>query len=236
MACRRLGVSSIEAAWALGAQSTVRKSVLGLNRFWLVPFGLCLAGNAIPLSPIMASQDISLRETKNLKLAIYPKGATDQAATISVYRIYKERRTAGFFKVRLLPLVVVQGVRLDIPNSDARTNWSSAFLTRLVPLKNPGNAIEWRGLSVYLQSESTPRLQAQRLFFPDGLQSRICDMKDVTLQTDEGPKKLREAQLQLQEHAGRISWGTSDSPMEWDLFTLKQTETQPNPPTQKGTQ
>jgi len=160
-----------------------------------------------------------MSEARNVKVAVYAKGSLQPAATVQADRIFSDRRRMGFLKVRLLPLLVAQGVRLGIAPSAANTNWPASFRVKLAPFARAGSQVEWHDVSVCLLPGSEPRLQARQLLLPPSVETGFCILEGVTLHSDGRLICLARAKLLLQGHPGRVVWEEQGAAVQWDLFT-----------------
>jgi hypothetical protein len=168
------------------------------------------AGAAVP-------QDF---EARNVQI---PLGADESASPVAVLRIdrvFTDHHRLGFFRVRLLPVLVAQGVRLDFGRSSPGTNWAAGIRTTPARLAHNGS-MEWREVSVWLPGDALARLQAERLSLSDGTNADFCLLEGVTLQSEAGPVKMPRAKLRLTGQPGQVVWETGGGNFQWDLFTGK---------------
>jgi hypothetical protein len=142
-------------------------------------------------------------------------------ATLKVGRVFPDNRRVGFFRVRLLPLLVVQDVRLELSPAAAGENWLASLQMDFKPLlgrRTSGS--EWRNLSVWVSGDSGPRLQAQRVCPPTSAETESLTLEGVTLQTTTGPVKRPWARLELiKKVPGRVVWEADGATFQWQLFT-----------------
>ena len=104
-----------------------------------------------------------VQEARNLTTDTYAADGLSKIATLKVGRVFTENRRVGFFRVKLLPVLVVQDVRLELSAVAAGENWPASFQADLTPLfRRRSSGIEWRDLSIWLPGDTAPRLQAQR--------------------------------------------------------------------------
>ena len=72
--------------------------------------GLCLA--LVALLPFSGrAERLRSVEARNVTLAIYSDDSSALVAVLKVGRVFNENRRLGFFRVKLLPVLVAQGVR-----------------------------------------------------------------------------------------------------------------------------
>jgi hypothetical protein len=159
-------------------------------------------------------------EARNVAVPIYPPGALTPCAVVKVGHVFTEKRRMGFFRVKLLPVLVAQDVRLELGQSSPDTNWLAGFRVDLGPVAR-GGSVEWRDLSLWLPRETLPRLQVQRLVLPADPRSQEFALEGVTLQTETGPLKVPRARLWVGEQPGQVIWEENGMVLRWDLFAGK---------------
>ncbi len=177
---------------------------------------------AVTLGLVVASSEVSAAsgflEARNVETRIYSDGFSQTAAIVKADRVFTDNRRLGFFRVKLLPLLVVQGVRLEITQSTPNTNWSAGFRARVAPFAR-NRAIEWRDVSVSLTQDVAPRLQAAHLLLATGPAAEFYVLEDLTLQTTAGPLKVPRARLMLKGLPGTVMWESEEGTVQWNLFT-----------------
>src|SRR5580658_1408726 len=67
------------------------------------------------------------------EFAIYAHDSIQQIADCKVDRVFTDHRRFGFFHVQLLPLLVVQGVRLELADQTADGGWADSFKSDWLP-------------------------------------------------------------------------------------------------------
>jgi len=158
-------------------------------------------------------------EARNVTLGIYSDDSSTLVAVLKVGRVFNENRRLGFFRVKLLPVLIAQGVLLEFTQSTPNTNWPAGFRANPGQMAQPGTSVEWRDVSVRLPQDSLPRLQAEKLHLPTRTEADSCLLENVTLQTDAGVLNVPRAMLLLKELAGRVVWESQGAIQQWDLFT-----------------
>ena len=153
----------------------------------------------------------------------YAQDGISPMATLKVGRVFTEYyRRLGFFRVRQLPLVVVQNLQLELSPAAAGGNWPASLQMDSKPLfgrLNRGSRIEWRDLTVRLSGDSAPRLQVRRVCPPTSAEAESLMLEDVTLQTTQGPVKRPWARLDLKQVPGQVVWEAEGATFQWQLFT-----------------
>jgi hypothetical protein len=161
---------------------------------------------------------IHASEARNVTTAIYSADGSTTVAVIKAERVFTEKRRIGFFRVRLLPLLVVQGVRLELAQANPDTNWLAGFRVELSPLARTSGSVEWREVSLWLPGETTPRLQAKKVIPATNGDTEYCALEGVTVQTEAGPVQVPRARLLLSGQPGRVVRDGEGPPAQWDLF------------------
>ena len=171
------------------------------------------------LPPGIRAEKLRSVEARNVTLGVYSDDFSTLVATLKVGRVFNENRRLGFFRVKLLPVLVAQGVRLEFTESAANTNWPAGFRANPVPLAQRGTSLQWRDVSVRFPQEPQPRLHAGQLRPPTRTDPESCLLEDVTLQTDSGALNVPRARLLLKGPTGRVVWESQGAIQQWDLFT-----------------
>ena len=163
-------------------------------------------------APVKASQ---------VTIPIYAEGESNAVAVLRADRVAREHRRLGFFQVKLLPLVVVDGARLELGVASLESNVLARVQAGLEPLagKVP---FEFHGFQMFFPGETTPRLSA-RLVRP-GPAAWI--LEDVNFRSEHGPVTVRQASLLLEGEPGRLIWssrgGTASGQVATSPFTTNQ--------------
>lgn len=87
----------------------------------------------------------SLKEIKNLSV---PVGTPSRQPTMifSCERILVERKKVGFFRIGILPQVILQNVKVELWNSPTPSNWTEEFAGFLISKKIPD--LEFRSFRI----------------------------------------------------------------------------------------
>jgi hypothetical protein len=159
-------------------------------------------------------------EARDVQAPVYSDDYQSVVGVLKIERIFTEQRRLGFFRVKLLPVQVAQGVCLELNQLACDTNWLNGLRFKPTPAARGARA-EWRDVSVRMPGEPVPRLQAKRLYPNTDANPDFCLLEDLTLQTDAGPTQVAQARLLLTGEPGRVVWETKGRTMQWDLFTNK---------------
>jgi len=159
-------------------------------------------------------------EAENVETTIYGNDFFQPAAILKIDKVFTDQQRIGFFRVKLLPVMVAQGVRLELGPSVTDTNGLATFHFKPATARK-SSRMEWRDISVSLPKETEPRLRAKRLYCVGSGQSEFLQLEGVTLQTDAGPLKVPRAKLLLNGKPGCVLWESSGATSQWDLFARK---------------
>jgi hypothetical protein len=160
-----------------------------------------------------------LVEGRNVKLAVYPNGSMTPAITIQADRVFIDHHRMGFFKVRVMPMVVAEGLRVGIAPWATNLDWPASIRSRLLHFKGPAGPLDGHNLKVCLLPETAPRLEALRFVVPPSGKGAFCALEDVTLRSGADLIRLPRARLPLEGHTGRIAWEEHGAVVQWDLVT-----------------
>jgi hypothetical protein len=158
--------------------------------------------------------------SKSAELRIYARGSVHEVAVFKTDRIFIDHRKVGFFHVQLLPVLVVQGVRLELVGENPDDNWTEMFKESWLPDLKRGS-VEWRDVTVSSQKEAAPRLRADRAHPAAGKAALICALENVTLTAGGAIWQIPRAELRNEDDRPRVVWGSGDGERHWDLFSGK---------------
>jgi hypothetical protein len=170
---------------------------------------------------------VRLSEARNVEVPVY----SDDLAPVAVVhadRVFSEDKKMGFFRVRLWPMLVADGIRVEFTSQTPHTNWPATFRVNLAPLIRESK-MEWRNVSVWLPKESSPRIQAKVLTPPASPDAAFCELQAVTVRTGAKVLSVARAKLVLNGPPGRIIWQTPRSTVQCDFFSGKIFSTQNKP-------
>ncbi|MFZ0828554.1 MAG: hypothetical protein WAO02_14135 [Verrucomicrobiia bacterium] len=189
---------------------------LKLLRRWL---GL-LCALLVPFSPAgsRAADFSGSFATSNLEISVYSPNALAPDAIWKINTVTPGHRRMGFFGVKLLPVMVVDGIQLEFTTASPQTNWLEGFRCEWAPAASRG-IFEWQDFSIFFPQEKTPRLQARRVHPVANAGSLICRLEGITLQTGSRPIHLPRAEVRAEGPAGAIVWREAAATIQWDLFS-----------------
>jgi hypothetical protein len=155
---------------------------------------------------------------QNLEFRTYAPDSIREIADCKIEKIYLDHRRLGFFRVKLLPVLVVQGVRLELGGSNPTNDWPQGFQSDWLPdIKR--SAVEWRDVVITVQKDNAPSLHADRAQPEPGGGATVCSFNSVTLEA--GGAKWQVPQAVLQNENGRpfLVWQDGGGTRRMDLFS-----------------
>jgi hypothetical protein len=183
------------------------------NRFGIYAIGV---GFVLLLRPEASAAELVGLTAQEVQITVF--GSKDSSPTAKVYadRFFTDYEHHGFFRIGLLPVAVVENVKIQIYSVEGLTN--ALFELGQWHQSSPGaRRLELRNLEVVIIGETRPRLLASRARIGnDGM----LDLFDVSLTGPEGQAvAIPKAALQIAGRStGRLSWD-SDGHKE-ELFPL----------------
>jgi hypothetical protein len=181
---------------------------------------LVFAANASPAIP-------GLVAAGKVQMVIPSTDFLKPAAKLTVEKVFQDDRRVGFFRVKLLTVLVAQGVRFELYQSALNTNWQAGFHFK-PGLVSKGSNTEWRDVSVSVAPETTPRLHIQRLEPPAAAHPQACLLEGVTMQTAAGEIKAARAKWVLSGGLGWVAFESGGKSARWDLFAGNIVSDQPD--------
>ena len=184
---------------------------------WLIPtILLALAGRA-------SGGDVSLDfGWQNLEFRTYASNSIQEIAECKVEKIFLDHRRLGFFRVNLLPVLVVQGVRLEFAGINPTNEWAETFQSDWLP-RVKHSAVEWRDVDISSQKAGAPRLHAGEAQ-PAGGTPTVCVFKDVTVEANGAKWQLPRAELRNVDARPCVVWQTGGGERRLDLFSGEMTD------------
>ena len=158
--------------------------------------------------------------SKSAEFRIYSRDSIQEVAVLKTDRIFIDHRKVGFFHVQLLPVLVVQGVQLELTGENPDDNWAESFKETWLPDLKHGS-VEWRDVTVSSQKEASPRLRADRAHPATGKTALVCALENVTLTAGGSVWRIPHAELRKEDDRPRVVWGAGDGERHWDLFSGK---------------
>jgi hypothetical protein len=181
-------------------------------------FLLCAVAMLLPPCGAMAQVRTKF-EARDIQIPFYADSAQSPAAVLKIQTVFTDHRRLGFFRIKLLTVLVAQNVCVELTDSTSNTNWAAAFQFKRWPFARGHDILEWHDVSVRMPGETLPRLRAGRVSPNSNASTDFCLLEDVTLQTDRGQIKISQARLLLAGQPGRVVWEDRGRKNSWDLFT-----------------
>jgi hypothetical protein len=156
---------------------------------------------------------------QNLEFRTYAPNSIREIADCKVEKIFLDHRKLGFFRVKLLPVLVVQGVRLEFADANPTNEWAESFQSDWLP-KVKRSAVEWRNVTIGSQKEDAPRVRAGWAQVGADRAPTICEFKDVTLEANGATWRMPQAELRDEGGRARVVWHTDGGgTRHMDLFS-----------------
>ena len=187
---------------------------------WAGPWTTKGKAEGIQLSEDLTSTRVSGLAASDLVITDYRENSIEPEEVWNIAQISREYRHMGFFTVKLLPVLVVKGIRLDLGSASGQTNWLGGFRCDWSPRANP-TVFEWRDFSVFFPGETAPRLRAKRVYPVAGPGSLAGRLEGVILQTGAELVYLPRAEVRATGRAGEIVWQDRSAAIRWDLFSTQ---------------
>jgi len=184
---------------------------------WLIPVVLlALAGR-------VSGEDLSLGfGWQNLEFRTYASDSMREIADCKVEKIFLDHRELGFFRVKLLPVLVVRGVRLEFADVNSTNEWTETFQSNWLP-RVKRSAVEWRDVDIGSQKAGAPRLHADRAQPAAGTPT-VCVFKDVTVKANGVEWRMPRAELRNEDGRPRVVWKAGGAERRLDLFSGEMTD------------
>ena len=179
---------------------------------WLIPtLVFTLAGR-------VSGEDLSLGfGWRNLEFRTYTSDSMQEIADCKVEKIFLDHRKLGFFRVKLLPVLVVQGVHLEFAGVNPTNEWMETFQSDWLP-KVKRSAVEWRDVNISSQKAGAPQLHAGGAQPAVGTPT-VCMFKDVTVEANGVKWQMPRAELRNEDGHPRVVWKAGGGEQRLDLFT-----------------
>jgi len=189
----------------------------GTRWLWLVPtIVLALAGR-------VSGEDLSLGfGWQNLEFRTYASNSIQEVVRCKVEKIFLDHRELGFFRVKLLPVLVVRGVRLEFTDVNSTNEWTETFQSNWLP-RVKRSAVEWRDVDIGSQKAGAPRLHADRAQPAAGTPT-VCVFKDVTVKANGVEWRMPRAELRNEDGRPRVVWKAGGAERRLDLFSGEMTD------------
>lgn len=172
----------------------------------------CLIGMAWVANPQVGLPT----NVKGAKIPVYVANQGEPVAILQIGQIHKGYQSRGFFRIGVLPMLVLDQVTLEIWNETR----APQALERLRRWRGGlgSKVVEIRELCIKTGDASDVWLRAKRARF--GLHGELELLDDVTFLKDAKELRMTKASLQFTgEDAGRFQWDEQGKRRELKLFT-----------------
>jgi hypothetical protein len=191
---------------------------------------MCLALRiCLPLAVVFQAMAVELPHDLKVggaELSIYPPGATQASAECKVDRVFLDHRKLGFFHVRVLPVLVAQGVNISLSEASVVGDWLQELQSNLAPDLNR-QAVEWREVELTFQGTNAAHLHAKMMRLAEGGDFSSYHLEDATLEVNGATWRMPKADLQTKAGNQQVVWRTAAGDwMHWNLFTNTKKEIQ----------
>jgi len=184
----------------------------------------CLAGalsalviGCLPVCAPAAGLPASL-QASNVESVIYGDDFFKPVAALKIDSVFTDHRRLGFFHIKLLPVLVAQGVRLEFAQTGPPTNWLAGLQFDPAPGVRRG-AVEWRDFTVFFPQEKLPRLRANQVYPPISAAATVYRLEGVTIRSGGEQFAVPRAELRAEGQSGLVVWTRPNEVIQWDLFT-----------------
>ena len=194
---------------------------------------LCLgAGLLVPALALPAAK------FKGVTVPIYTDGQPQAVAVLKVKRIFRENRKLGFFRVKLMPTMVGEEVRLEFRQATVDAAVLAQVYALVLRLAE-GSGFELRSVSFSFAGESAPRLEARQVHSQSAAARRNSThhhpalvLEDATLRLGGREWHWPRALLHMAgPEAARLEVESRRAGATFDLF---QPTLDPNPPARQA--
>lgn len=136
------------------------------------------------LSGSTASPALDPAVIRDVTIPYYSRGGSSPAAVVRIKRLFTDYQRRGFFRIGLLPMLVAEGVRIEILQPE-ETLAALQGAQKWLHSRAARKGLEWRDVQFHFQTEAAPRLEATRLQLSDDGAWRLTDGVVFRLGTNE---------------------------------------------------
>ncbi len=149
---------------------------------------------------------------------IYEPGSTREICSCQADKVFTDHRRFGFFHLQALPLLVAQGVHLNLADDVSGGDWAQSFQTEWIPLVKH-QAMEWRNVTITVQKKKDLRLHVERLRPAASGGAVVCLLENVTVEAGGTTMRVARAELCNEDGRPRVVWRADGEAQHWDLLT-----------------
>ena len=107
--------------------------------------------------------DPRLKEAKKLTLAVYGEAELQPVAILQAERVFNDYQRRGFFRIGVLPMLVFEGLKLEIPDPDRLSSALTNVSKKLIFKANTKKAVEGRDFLLSCGLAKAGWLRARRV-------------------------------------------------------------------------
>jgi hypothetical protein len=155
---------------------------------------------------------------QDFEFTTYAPNSIRQIASFKVGKVFLDHRKVGFFRVKLLPVLVVQSVRLEYADASPTNEWAESFHPDWLP-DEKRSAVEWRDVVIGFHKPGAPRLHAGEAQLAAAGSPVICTFREVTLDANGTTWQLPRAELRDENGRARVVWKSDGGEQRLDLFS-----------------
>lgn len=204
-------------------------------REWWTVGGIFLAVLGFLTLAVSAGPAVSTGKISGLTVPLYRKGEPSPAVVLRVGRVFKDYRRVGFYRVRLLQVVVCEDAQLEVlrpfPTADVLADLE-VNLRRL----SPEQMLEFRNFKVSFPGDAQPRLEARWATFAGREIESGLRLEKVTWRDGGTTGQWANATLRLRTEPGRLTVKNGHKEMDLALFNGGSPIIQPKPKPEGGSQ
>jgi hypothetical protein len=182
----------------------------GVRLLTLLGFCLAVPVNGQEILPNFSSQNVESR--------IFARESNLEIAAFRIKKIFPDHRKFGFFRVQLFPMLVAEGVRLELSTNVLGDDWTEGFQCSWLP-DSRRHTVEWRDVEITIKTPNPPRLCARQAQLAKPDLRVICSLKDVTLEVGEAKWQVARAKLCNEKGRPCVIWADDAGNHHWDLFS-----------------
>ena len=141
--------------------------------------------------------------------SLYAQDFTHVIAKCSVDRIFIDHRKVGFFQIRLLPVLVAQGVRLELHQTLESIDALRKVQSNLTP-QMTRHSLEWRDVEINFPGTNGPHIHAQSARMVQASGPVVCQLERVTIEGKGANWQLAKADLLTEPESRKLMGRTAE--------------------------
>lgn len=169
--------------------------------------------------PALAAQLPAEFKLVNAETVFYPEGSIQPIARCKVEAVFKDHSKFGFFQVKLFPILVMQGVRIELGEGFADDEWMHELGANF-SLGSKTQAVEWREVDLTSSRTNSPHLHAQSARLRRGKEAVFCHLENCSIEWRGQHWQAGRVNWQTAHARQQLTWRTDAGVlMHWDLST-----------------